>query len=124
MIFDANGDTIDYIAIGVGAQAMPGCFGAKTTLMATAGGGDTGDAMRAADGTGAWPAPVPKISYNTIGRSNACTSGGGDLVINVDADLLKPVVNSTTVTCTVRAFNKACSPDVSGVHVLVTNLDG
>ena len=122
-VFDGSGAIVAYIAIGVGVQAMPPCFGATTTIPATAGGDNTGDAMRAVDATGAWPAVVPKISYHTIGRSNVCATAG-DLVVTIEADTPKAVLSAsvtTTVNYTVTVFNNACSTNVSGVKIATTN---
>ncbi len=122
-VFDANGAIVAYIAIGVGVQTVPACFGAATTIPATAGGDNTGDAMRAVDATGAWPAVVPKISYNTIGRTNACAAAG-DLVVNIEADTTKAILTgslTTTVNYTVTVFNNACNTNVAGVKIATTN---
>ena len=124
MVLDANGDIVDYIAIGVGTQTVPGCFGAKTTIKATNGGDNTGDAMRAVDATGAWPAQVPKQNWHTIGRTNVCTSGSNaDLVVSISPDFARAVQNTTVVTYEIDVVNVACSANAGGIHIKTTNTD-
>ena len=120
-LLDANGDFIDYIAIDRQVQSVPACLGTPTVVNASPGGGDlTGDLARPTDG-GAWPSAVLAGNLHTIGRTNEC-SNGGDLIVSIDADYPKPVVNLTKVTYTVTVFNNACNTQVSSVKIQVGNL--
>jgi hypothetical protein len=120
VVVDANGDYVAIFTIEGPAPSVPGCMGTMTVVQSTGKSDANSDIMRPTDGTGAWPSTIPNITYNTIGRTNACTLGS-DLVVAMSADNHAAIQNSTTVTYTVTAFNNSCSNNVAGVKILTTN---
>lgn len=119
-LYDGNGALVAYFAIEGQAQAVPACHGPVTVVQASSNKKDNGSIRRATDG-GAWPAALTQTGVHTIGRTNVCSTGA-DLVVTHDVDYAKPVRNTTTVAFTVTVFNNACTTNVAGVEVTVTNL--
>ena len=120
-LVDANGDFIDYVAIGSRIQTVPSCLGTPTVATVSSNSNTSGDLARITDG-GTWPAAVNNTTLHTIGASNVCTAGGNDLVVANSADITTPVAAVTSVTYTVTVTNKSCSGTVSGIVLTDTGI--
>ncbi|MDD5296313.1 MAG: hypothetical protein PHU46_05310 [Rhodocyclaceae bacterium] len=122
-LVDSSGKLIDYVAMDGTIQSTPSCFGnaSSKVVNATATDDMTGDVARMPDG-GSWPANVNNSTAYTIGRTNLCSSGGSDLVVNNSVSSSSPIVNTTQVTYTVTVLNKSCTNSVSGVVITDTGI--
>lgn len=120
-LVDQNGSLIDYLAINGKIQGIPGCAGTASIVNATVSSDTQGDIARLPD-AGSWPTSVNNSSFNTMSRTNVCTSYGNDLFVSAVVDNSNPVVAITPVTYTITVLNASCGSSVSNISLTDTNI--
>jgi|GEM_PF-1698937 MSHA biogenesis protein MshQ len=119
-LVDTNGNFIDYVAINTQIQTVPSCFGMLTIVSTNSSSNQDGDIARQPDG-GSWPATATNTSSNTIGHSNACSSGAEILIAN-SVNASAPLVGTTQIQYTITVSNLSCSNSISSITVTDTNI--